>query len=218
MGHLSSKGDQRRTVNEDFHQYAAGMSPRSIANELNARRVPSPGADWKRKTGKRRDGKWLAFATHGATRERSKAQPHTRGRPPSRAYSGLLTGSECGSRFVIVSKSHYGRAINVNGDDAACGNRKCVKRSVTYGDRDPRAPEGAGDRVDPPRRAGLPEDGARPARDAGERTRQGVRDPCPDLRADRTSANRGRRDGGGAGDVARPADIPRGRERQLGGR
>ncbi|HVN46914.1 MAG TPA: recombinase family protein [Steroidobacteraceae bacterium] len=41
-----------------FEQYAAGWSPRRIASELNARGIPSPGADWRRQN-RRRDGKWL---------------------------------------------------------------------------------------------------------------------------------------------------------------
>jgi site-specific DNA recombinase len=49
--------------------YADGMSPRSIANKLNAEGVPSPGATWNRtdrgENGKRRDGKWVASCIHG---------------------------------------------------------------------------------------------------------------------------------------------------------
>jgi DNA invertase Pin-like site-specific DNA recombinase len=57
------------TVRRVFEMYADGMSPRSIANQLNTEGVPSPGASWNRRDrgehGKRRDGKWVASCIHG---------------------------------------------------------------------------------------------------------------------------------------------------------
>lgn len=44
-------------VLELFGKYADGLSPCSIAADLNARRIPSPGASWKRT--QRRAGGWL---------------------------------------------------------------------------------------------------------------------------------------------------------------
>jgi site-specific DNA recombinase len=55
---------QAREVRRIFVWYAAGKSPRWIAEKLNEERVSSPGADWNR-TKRRRDGKWLASAIHG---------------------------------------------------------------------------------------------------------------------------------------------------------
>ena len=50
-------------VREIFQRTAAGESTRSIADDLNTRRVPSAGAEWKR-TERRRDGLWLMSALH----------------------------------------------------------------------------------------------------------------------------------------------------------
>jgi site-specific DNA recombinase len=50
-------------VREIFEKYAAGRSPRRIAEDLNARGVPSPGASWNRD--ERRRGGWLCSAIHG---------------------------------------------------------------------------------------------------------------------------------------------------------
>lgn len=44
-------------VLEIFGKFADGVSPRSIAADLNARRIPSPGASWKRK--QRRAEGWM---------------------------------------------------------------------------------------------------------------------------------------------------------------
>jgi site-specific DNA recombinase len=55
---------QAREVRRIFVWYAAGKSPRWIAEQLNEEGVSSPGADWHR-TKRRRDGKWLASAIHG---------------------------------------------------------------------------------------------------------------------------------------------------------
>jgi site-specific DNA recombinase len=55
---------QAREVRRIFTWYAAGKSPRWIAEQLNEEGISSPGADWHR-TLRRRDGKWLASAIHG---------------------------------------------------------------------------------------------------------------------------------------------------------
>jgi DNA invertase Pin-like site-specific DNA recombinase len=56
--------EQAQVVVRIFEQYADGVSPRAIAAQLNADKVPSPGAAWRR-TSRRKDGKWLASALHG---------------------------------------------------------------------------------------------------------------------------------------------------------
>lgn len=53
-----------------FERYAEGWSPRRIADDLNRRGVPSPGAGWNRKE-RRRDGKWLASTIYGSPRSGS---------------------------------------------------------------------------------------------------------------------------------------------------
>lgn len=55
---------QAKVVRRIFKMYAQGASARSIANTLNAERVPSPGAKHKREQ-RRRDGKWLGSAIAG---------------------------------------------------------------------------------------------------------------------------------------------------------
>jgi site-specific DNA recombinase len=55
---------QAREVRRIFEWYAAGKSPRWIAEQLNEEGAPSPGAEWHR-TKRRHDGKWLASAIHG---------------------------------------------------------------------------------------------------------------------------------------------------------
>lgn len=50
-------------VREIFQRYAEGESMRAIAEDLNARGVPSAGAHWKRES-RRKDGKWLVSALH----------------------------------------------------------------------------------------------------------------------------------------------------------
>lgn len=54
-------------VREIFARFASGDSLRSIANDLNARGIPSPGADWKRST-KTSDGLWRVSALHAMLR------------------------------------------------------------------------------------------------------------------------------------------------------
>jgi site-specific DNA recombinase len=50
-------------VREVFQRYADGEALRAIASDLNARRIPSPGARWQRKA-RRNDGRWLISALH----------------------------------------------------------------------------------------------------------------------------------------------------------
>jgi site-specific DNA recombinase len=54
-------------VREIFERTAAGESMRGIANDLNARGIPSPGARWNR-TERRHDGRWLISALHSMLR------------------------------------------------------------------------------------------------------------------------------------------------------
>jgi site-specific DNA recombinase len=55
--------DQAIIVREIFEQFASGRSPRRIAEDLNSRKIPSPGASWNRE--ERRRGGWLCSAIHG---------------------------------------------------------------------------------------------------------------------------------------------------------
>ena len=48
--------DQAKVVRQIYSWYAEGKSPRWIANELNGRRVPSPGASWDQSTRARSSG------------------------------------------------------------------------------------------------------------------------------------------------------------------
>jgi site-specific DNA recombinase len=50
-------------VREIFARYAGGENMRAIAEDLNARKMPSAGAHWKRET-RRKDGRWLVSALH----------------------------------------------------------------------------------------------------------------------------------------------------------
>jgi site-specific DNA recombinase len=59
--------EQAEIVRWIFEQYAAGCSPRRIAGELNARGIPSPGADRNRVN--RRKGKWMSSAIAGDPRK-----------------------------------------------------------------------------------------------------------------------------------------------------
>jgi site-specific DNA recombinase len=68
-GRIEIDDEQALVVRRIFTDYAHGLAPRAIAAALNAEGVPSPGAHWKKRTERRRDGKWLASAIHGdATR------------------------------------------------------------------------------------------------------------------------------------------------------
>lgn len=55
--------DHAAIVREIFQRYAEGETMRAIAEDLNARKVPSAGSHWKRET-RRKDGKWLVSALH----------------------------------------------------------------------------------------------------------------------------------------------------------
>jgi site-specific DNA recombinase len=74
---------QAREVQRIFAWYAAGKSPRWIADQLNEEGISSPGSNWHR-TKRRRDGKWLASAIHG---------------DPKRG-SGILNNELCIGRYV----------------------------------------------------------------------------------------------------------------------
>ena len=60
-GGKSVDQEQADHVQTVFEQYAAGFSPLSIAQRLNALRVPAPGSSWKR-IQRRRDGSWMPSA------------------------------------------------------------------------------------------------------------------------------------------------------------
>ncbi len=57
--------DQAKWVRQIFEWYADGRSPRDIADELNQRHVPAPGAAYRRKNPSRRYGTWTATTFHG---------------------------------------------------------------------------------------------------------------------------------------------------------
>ena len=65
-GKREIKPDQAEIVRWIFEQYAAGWSPRRIAEDLNSRKVTSPGASWNRD--ERRRGGWLCSAIAGDLR------------------------------------------------------------------------------------------------------------------------------------------------------
>ena len=50
-------------VREIFARYARGETMKAIVQDLNARKVPSAGAAWKREV-RRKDGRWLVSALH----------------------------------------------------------------------------------------------------------------------------------------------------------
>src|SRR5260370_30542832 len=55
---------QASIAREVFSRYAGGETMLTIADDLNGRGVPSPGAGWKRES-RRNDGHWLVSALHG---------------------------------------------------------------------------------------------------------------------------------------------------------
>jgi site-specific DNA recombinase len=61
--------EQARNVVWIFERFRDGASSRAIANELNARGVPSPGAEWNR-TQRRGDGRWMQSAIYNMLRNR----------------------------------------------------------------------------------------------------------------------------------------------------
>lgn len=54
--------DNTEIVQEIFGRFAAGESMKAIASDLNRRKVPSPGANWKPRSSPR--GRWLVSALH----------------------------------------------------------------------------------------------------------------------------------------------------------
>ena len=56
-------GAEAAVVREIFERAADGTTLRTVANDLNTRKVPSPGAGWKREA-RRADGVWLISALH----------------------------------------------------------------------------------------------------------------------------------------------------------
>jgi site-specific DNA recombinase len=62
-GNREINPDHAPVVRWIFEQYAAGWSSRRIAEDLNSRKVPSPGASWNRD--ERRRGGWLCSAIAG---------------------------------------------------------------------------------------------------------------------------------------------------------
>lgn len=59
--------DDHDLVREIFRRFAGGDSMRAIANDLNRRGVPSPGANWKQRSSRPR-GKWQISALHALLR------------------------------------------------------------------------------------------------------------------------------------------------------
>lgn len=69
-GVRSVNDEQARHVVWIFERFRDGGSTRAIANELNARRVPSPGSTWNRAQ-RRSDGRWMQSAIYGMLRNRT---------------------------------------------------------------------------------------------------------------------------------------------------
>lgn len=69
-GHREIDDTQAREVRRIFSWYAAGRSPRWIADRLNEEHIASPGSEWHR-TSRRQHGKWLASAIHGDSKRGS---------------------------------------------------------------------------------------------------------------------------------------------------
>lgn len=59
--------DNEEIIREVFSRFADGESLKAIASDLNARRIPSPGATWKRRV-RRKDGRWLVSTLHALLR------------------------------------------------------------------------------------------------------------------------------------------------------
>ncbi|TKB77279.1 MAG: recombinase family protein [Nitrospira sp.] len=60
--------EQAQVVRQIFEWYDNGKSPRQIAEELNQRKIPSPGASYNRKVHSARYGTWAATVLHGELR------------------------------------------------------------------------------------------------------------------------------------------------------
>jgi len=71
-GQININEQQAQVVRQIFEWRAAGWSGKRIAQELNARQIPAPGAAWKRNNGvrgrKRTDGDWVRTAIVGDVR------------------------------------------------------------------------------------------------------------------------------------------------------
>lgn len=67
-GERQIQSEHAAIVREIFEYFAGGYSPRWIADELNRRKVPAPGAAWNRKS-RRADGIWLSSAIAGDPRK-----------------------------------------------------------------------------------------------------------------------------------------------------
>src|SRR5262245_27712985 len=63
-GQMEIEAAQAQVVRQIFTGYANGWSPKAIAAELNRRKVPSPGAAWKRS--ERRQSGWVISAIAGS--------------------------------------------------------------------------------------------------------------------------------------------------------
>jgi site-specific DNA recombinase len=61
------RDDETVIVREIFDRFASGDTLKQIANELNRRKVPSPGAQWKRDK-RATHGRWLVSALHAIIR------------------------------------------------------------------------------------------------------------------------------------------------------
>lgn len=83
-GEVEIEEAQALVVRRIFELYADGVSPRNIAARFNAEGIPSPGAQWRRRTARRTDGKWLASAIHGDVRRGT-------GILNNRRYIGVVT-------------------------------------------------------------------------------------------------------------------------------
>lgn len=57
--------EQAKWVRQIYEWYDEGKSPRQIADELNQRKIPSPGASYDRKEPSARYGTWSASVLHG---------------------------------------------------------------------------------------------------------------------------------------------------------
>lgn len=71
-GQIEIQEEQAAIVRQIFEWRAAGWSGKRIAQELNARKIPAPGAAWKRnqdvRSQKRTDGEWVRSAIVGDIR------------------------------------------------------------------------------------------------------------------------------------------------------
>ena len=99
--------DQAAIVAEIFERFAKGDSPHALAADLNARRIPSPGAVWNRTT--RRRGGWHPSAIAG-DRDRGV------GILNNDLYRGLVVWNRC--RWVRLASDSKKRRVVVNPESA----------------------------------------------------------------------------------------------------